>query len=74
MSINIIVKDHRTKQQKEKAHFAEEVMKGYYHCECDGSYEARGHSKDKIKRHWESFESDTSVDQYPADLGLPNQD
>jgi hypothetical protein len=71
MSINIIIKDHRSKQQKEKAHFAEEVMKGYYHCECDGSYKSQGHKKSNIKKAWESFEHDTDVDKYPADGGLP---
>jgi len=72
--INIIIKDRRTKQAKAKEQFAKDIIKGYYHCECDGSYKRTGRTKNQIKKEWESFPHDSAVDKYPADMGLPNQD
>ena len=74
MPINIIIKDRRTKQAKAKEQFAKDIIKGYYHTECDGSYKRTGRTKNQIKKEWESFPHDSAVDKYPADMGLPNQD
>lgn len=71
MPINIIVKDGRTKQAKAKEQFAKDIIKGYYHSECNHYYENRGRTKNQIKKEWESFPHDKSVDKYPADMGLP---